>query len=78
MNTTNTLTCCVAPTDDPQNRCGIPAAALVVAGCLHEHIIRNYACLFHLSTGITSMRCRECWLSADPHHCSVHLHEVIR
>jgi hypothetical protein len=79
MTQIDTNGCCLASKEDPEDRCRIPAATLVIGGCVHEHIIRNYVCLFHLSIySIDSMDCRECWLSPSSHACLVHIHEVIR
>jgi len=52
--------------------CGSAAVARIVAGCVHEHIVRSRACLDHiaaLQSGKTS--CHACITGSDPHECAL-------
>ncbi|MFI0484666.1 hypothetical protein [Actinomadura sp. 9N215] len=62
---------------DELDPCGQPAVALVIGGCVHEHITRDHLCVDHLGPALArKFHCHPCWDGPDSHGCPVLAREV--
>lgn len=68
------MTVCVCVLFDwPGNPlCGEPAAALVVLGCVHEHLEQDWLCSRHVALAKqNTLICSECKTGSRAHSCQV-------
>lgn len=62
--------------EDTLAECGIPATAILVAGCEHQHVQDSPGCAMHLAmmhllVSRREMICVRCEESREPHECTL-------